>query len=275
MEKQITLKVDRDFVVKFLWVLIGIEAGLVLADALFNYAQLMPTAQLRKLFNIAREDSLANWVSSVQLLFVGLTLLVLYAATDRARAPRERRTWGFFAGLFLFLAADDGGKIHERVGPAVRQLAGGEQSAVEVFFQWVGGYSWHTVLLPVYLGLGAWLLYFAWNEFRHKNTRWFLAGGLFCWAAAIGLDYFEGGFRFVEGDYFWGWDRYTISHFQKSAEEFLEMLGASLLWVSFVRHLKGRIQLFQIRFGGETAVLVGQGARKAPKLKKKTRKKAA
>ena len=43
----------------------------------------------------------------------------------------------------------------------------------------------------------------------------------------------------------------TLGHFSKSIEEFLEMLGNTLLWVVFLQHLSGLARDLRIRFVDE------------------------
>jgi len=62
-------------------------------------------------------------------------------------------------------------------------------------------------------------------------------------AIAVGLDFFEG----LDDSHAWNvqvWIRdafdlskYTVRHFAKSLEEFLEMMAISLLLMLFIRHL--------------------------------------
>lgn len=224
------------------WVLFGVNCALLVCDLMFNYGQVVEAPQIRRLFNIAREDSLANWVSSIQALFVFFCVAAIAYLSYRAHhAKNDVRAWTGFAAFFLFLATDDGAKIHERVGPVARDLATRTPSSdmpwYGTFIDWVGGYSWHAVVLPFFVLCGLALFAFCWKHFRNNHLRGFLFLACCLLAAAVGLDYFEGWFRNIPGESFGGWDRYTISHLQKACEEFMEMTANCLLFYVFSTHL--------------------------------------
>jgi len=120
----LSVEVSEDSTRKFLWALMTVNCALVVCDFVFNYGQVFEAPQLRRLFNIAREDSLANWISSLETLLVAMALATTGFFAQRAgHAKNSVRAWAGFAAFFLFLAADDGAKIHERIGPVARDLA--------------------------------------------------------------------------------------------------------------------------------------------------------
>ena len=236
------IEVSEPLLRKVFWGGVIVNCALVVFDFTFNYAQLIEAPQIRRLFNIAREDSFANWISSLQSLFVFFAVAAIALVSHRSGYAKQTvRLWSLFAGFFLFLAADDGAKIHERVGPVARDLAArgiaAETPWYGLFIDWVGGYSWHAVVLPFFVLFGVGLFVFCWRQFRSNHLRTLLFVACALLAVAVGLDYFEGWFRHVAGDQFGGWERYTITHFQKSLEEFLEMTASCLLFYVFSTHL--------------------------------------
>ena len=237
----LSVEVSEESTRKFLWALMTVNCALVVCDFVFNYGQVFEAPQLRRLFNIAREDSLANWISSLETLLVAMALAMTGFFAQRAgHAKNSVRAWAGFAAFFLFLAADDGAKIHERVGPVARDLANrlpaSQGSWYNSFFDWVGGYSWHATVLPVFLVVGVALFNFAWRRLHTSQLRGVMLAAFALLAVAVGLDYFEGWFRNQAGDSFGGWERYTISHFQKTLEEFLEMTASCLLFYVYATH---------------------------------------
>ena len=111
-------------------------------------------------------------------------------------------------------------------------------------------YTWHIVLGPVFAALGLFLLLFAWREFRSPLLKILFLAGLACLGVAQVMDYLEGIDPIVEylGRLLSVSD-YTVHHFSKSAEEFLEMLGQTLLLVTFLRHLGAIADGWGIQFG--------------------------
>ena len=230
-------------VARVLWTCVACEHLLVLLDAFINYGRLVPLSPVRRLFNIAREDSLATWFASVQTLAVGLTAALLAAAARRTDASRFRRAgWTIVAVFFLFMAADDAAEIHERMGsafkaavaPAVEGAAG--SSVGQALLDAYPSYPWQLVVGPLFAAVGVFMLVFFWKAFPGRRARIMLGSAFALYAFALGLDFVEGidgvHARLAEA---WGCRTYTVRHFSKSAEEFLEMLGTTFFLVSFLR----------------------------------------
>ena len=73
----------------------------VFFDYHLNYAALVDIGAIRRMFNIAREDSLASWFGTTQTLMCGLTLWLIYAsARQRGTTPRRRAGWLTLAIFF-------------------------------------------------------------------------------------------------------------------------------------------------------------------------------
>ena len=74
--------------------------------------------------------------------------------------------------------------------------------------------------------------------------RIILLAALTCFVFAVGIDFLEGLAKghplniltLIREQY--SLSKYTVNHFAKSLEEFLEMLGITLFWVSFILHLQ-------------------------------------
>jgi hypothetical protein len=119
--------------------------------------------------------------------------------------------------------------------------------------------------MPLFAVAGMLLLVFLWSELRDRRARVLLLVALICLAVAVGLDFVEG----LHETHPWNLDAHlarwldwdlaaeswfehdgfeAVVHFSKSVEEFLEMLGNTLLWVAFLRHLSGRCREMELRF---------------------------
>ncbi len=229
---------------------IAFELFLVLIDGVINYGKLIDIGPIRRLCNIAREDGLASWFMVIQTFMAGLTLWAIFLV-ERAR-PSTRWTragWGVLALFFTAMSADDGAEIHERLGSTFKAVvqaapsAEGPPSLGARILELFPSYPWQALLLPFFAGMGLFLLLFLWRKLDPPSSRVVVVAALGLFAAAVGLDFIEG----LEKRHPWNlhtWlearfavrDSYTIRHFAKSLEEFLEMLGMTFLWMSFVKH---------------------------------------
>lgn len=228
------------------------EIGWVLADAFINYRRLTDLGMIRRLFNIAREDSLASWFGVTQTVMVALTVWVIYIVIRGLAATTRRRriAWLLLALFFSYMAMDDGAEIHERVGSAFKKVVDQNQGErVDSRGEEVKGlsfypsYPWHLFFVPLFAVAALLLLLFLWREVRDPVSRGMIALALALFALAIGLDFIEG----LTSEHPLNLHtriqdalelrRYTVRHFAKSLEEFFEMFGTTLLWAAFLRHL--------------------------------------
>ncbi len=229
--------------------LIIAELVLVFLDAVMNYGALIDSSPLRRMFNIAREDGIATWFMVSQTLIAGLLLwLILLVRRSQSAERRELIGWGIIAGFFTYMSADDASKIHERMGTAfsefrksgtAEQAGGGFQDLVNLF----PSYDWQIVALPLLAGTGLFMLYFLWHRFEDLFARKHLLLAVGIMALAVVLDFIEGLDESHSMNIYIGLEEifelesYTVSHFAKALEEFLEMASISLLLMLFVRHL--------------------------------------
>ena len=101
--------------------------------------------------------------------------------------------------------------------------------------------------MPLLAGAGLFMLFFLLTEFRDRKSRVILCSAIGLMTIAILLDFFEG----LDKANPWNphsWIResftlsnYTVRHFSKSIEEFLEMCAISLLLMLFTAHLIDRV----------------------------------
>tara|TARA_B100000809_G_scaffold264800_1_gene321674 strand:+ start:83 stop:919 length:837 start_codon:yes stop_codon:yes gene_type:complete len=227
------------------WSCLGIEVLIVLLDALISYGRMVEANPVRRLFNITREDSIGTFFSATQTLVVGVVALLISIVQRRAGASRWQVIgWTVLAVFFIYLAADDGAKIHERLGSTFKHSQQNEDGNFrsdtvggKLLTKWPS-YSWQIVFMPVFGAMGIFILVFLWREFPRDWDRLWVLTALACLAAAVGLDFVEG----VDGAYepIMKWlkeSEHTIGHFSKSIEEFTEMFGFTLFLVVFIRRL--------------------------------------
>lgn len=225
--------------------LIAIEIALVLGDVIFNVENVLRLAPLRNIFNIAHESSVGSWFSVTQTWMCGLTAVLLWRVIPRSQPHRWRRIgWAATAFFFIYLAIDDGAKIHERVGSAARYIfqdpVVGETSRQIGFFP---SYTWQLIFVPLFAVLGLLLLRFLFVELMALRQRLMVLASLSLMAIAVIADFFEGIQSehplniFLRLSNSSGMDLGLLLHYSRTIEEFLEMLAITLLWIVFLRHL--------------------------------------
>jgi hypothetical protein len=219
--------------------LVGVNLALVLLDGTINYAEWVSAPSIQRLFNIAREDSLANFLGSIETLVVaGVVWLIFVHARRTATPPRLVVGWGVLAATFTYIGIDDGAQIHERVGSAV--------ASTPDFF---GSYTWQIVFVPIFAAAAVLGALVVWHDVPGRSPRALLAAGVLCYIGGVALDYVEG-----EDDTLsnlaedWGLGEYTVTHYSKVIEESLEWLGSTLFLVVFLAHLMRRVDRIGVSF---------------------------
>ena len=225
------------------------EVLFVFLDAFVNYAEWSKFGTIRRLFNITREDSLATWFMVTQTFVTSLILWVIFLLQrNRAVSGKRIAGWGFLAGFFTYLSADDGAMIHERLGTLAEKAYKSDkysysESLLGRIQELFPSYEWQLVALPFLVAAGLFMLFFLWREFNTRGERLLLFTAAACMALAVGLDFVEGlefNHPLNVAAWFGGTFDFTIhsvKHFSKSLEEFLEMVAMSVLLMLFLRHL--------------------------------------
>jgi hypothetical protein len=271
MADQIDVVVRRGTVTRLILACLVLEVAFVILDGYLNLGLGTRISALRQLFNIASEDGLASWYASAQTLMIALTLwgIRFCARRDPQSSAAGRRGWLVLAVLFTWMAFDDGAQIHERLGTTFDDLLeAGTQAGTS---SWLGravalfpSYVWQVSVLPV-LGVAAVVGFgLVWRALGERRLRLLILVGLGCLFVAEGLDFFEG----LDENHPWNlytmisqhfaiepWTVFhlhrsaydTLEHVSKMIEEYLEMLGATLLWLAFLRYLTGIAGALRIR----------------------------
>jgi len=260
------INVDTDYLSwKLLIVLVCCELMLVLLDIVINYAEVIRYTSMHELFNIAREDGLAGWFMTAQTLVAALVLWFIYylSCTLDGITAFYRRSWLALALFFTYMSADDGAIIHERLGTMFEEMTVGAPLAEDAgtLSQWLDlfpSYEWQF-LLPLFALIGLYMLYFLWKTLGVSRPLMMVLAAFTSLSVAVVLDFIEG----MPADHnlnVYSWlkqayvlEDYTVDHFARSLEEFLEMLGISLFLVVFIAQIKRILPVnFTIRFNASS-----------------------
>jgi len=218
-------------------ILIGVlalEALLLVLNYTFNFFDILNDISVRRIFNIAREQSLPTFFASLQAVAVGATAFTLWRLQRRDAAGE--RGWLFVAIFWTYVGIDDNAEIHERLGSALERAS--EGSGVLSNFP---SFAWQLFVAPV---LAAGLLAAVIVAWRHvERGRPLFLACLACFAIAQGFDFLEGIENLFED---WasgiGAAEYTVSHAFRAAEETLEMLGTTAFWAPTLWLLADRLR---------------------------------
>ncbi len=224
--------------------LICCELLFVVADAVINVGRLTELSPIRRFFNITREDGLASWFAVTQTFMLGLTSAALYAVVNADGADRWRRTgWAVLAVFFFYMAVDDGALFHERIGSSVKMLLHGQNANDVPIAGFFPSYTWQLVFVPLFGTFGLFILWFLNRELLTPAAKLQVLAAICLLVLAVTADFFEGmqlDAPFSFHGYLaerWNLSAYTVRHYSKSLEEFMEMLAMTLLWIVLLRHL--------------------------------------
>jgi hypothetical protein len=233
MEPGGTLTLDpprlaRRVLVTVLW----IQLALMIGDLVFNYWDAVGHISIRRIFNVAREQSLPTWFASLQAGLVAVTAWLLWRL-EGARA------WLFTAGFFLYVSIDDASEVHERVATALS-----ESFPTLPLLSDYPSFSWHLLIAPILAGGLLAIGVFLWFRIPTRQTRLLVFAGLAAFGVSQSFDVLEG----IEG-LFEGWAadlgvaEYTVGHGFRAVEELLEMLGTTALWAPMLLRLGDTIEV--------------------------------
>lgn len=228
---------SRRLIRRIFLVCIAIQVYLVVADWVFNYLDVFDDLNMRRIWNIAREQSVPSWFSSIQTQLLGVTVLLIGAVRSSV-SPRWKTAGWVLAGLFfIWLGIDDYAEIHEKLGGVLERM--GQDGGPG----WTNpSFSWHTYIAPFYALCSLLIAAGVALPFWRQGLLPYLVLGFGLWAVAQGIDFVEG-LDEAEDLYDWFQDafgierRYGVTHTMKLLEEMMEMFGTTLLWVGFLHYL--------------------------------------
>ncbi|MGI9318585.1 MAG: hypothetical protein ACR2QW_14745 [bacterium] len=186
----------------------------------------------------------------MQTAAVATTLWLIWYLARLGNADKRTKAGWLLLALFLsYIAVDDGAMIHERIGTAFKH----NNASLTL-----PSYGWQFIMGPVFAIMGLTMIIFLWKRGSTAIRRDWLVIAFTCMTLAIALDFVEGmenGYQALTNQT--GWRVKTITHFSKSLEEFLEMLGMSILLMTFLDHLGYLLERIQVSISG-TKVTVTQ-----------------
>jgi hypothetical protein len=168
-----------------------------------------PDSAVRRLVDVAAEQSLPTWFSVSVLGLAAVVHLIAAAAARRSRLS-VWRLWAVSAAVIAALSIDDATAVHEQLEALGRSAGAGTFP-----FAWVIPGAFAGIAVVVALGLLARRL--------RGASRWSLVAGLGLFlGAALGLETLNGAVLAVQGASRW---YVVLTH----VEELAEMVGAVLL----------------------------------------------
>jgi hypothetical protein len=187
---------------------------LLVAGFLIEQASGNSSWTIHRLLNVDAEDSIATWLSTLQLAVVGILIALSLLRRDRSRDPA-----GWFVvmvgGLFLAMSIDEALQLHEAVTAwARRNDVGGSELGYQA-----------VLLVPVFL-VGLLLLALSLRQvarlyrYHPRALAMMVAGVGAFFGGAVGVDLVAHVFLHGGG---------AIYTFAAAVEEFLELLGGTLM----------------------------------------------
>jgi len=217
---------------------------LIVCDYIFNYKDIFDDLSIRRIWNIARENSIPTWFSSMQAQVLGITVFLIAIVQKNGISRLKFWGWILVGMFFLWIGIDDFAEIHEKLGDAFERMfdkSDKEWGGVIGFLLKNPSYAWHAFVAPIFALCGLIILLFLWTAFWQLNLTRYLILGFGCWIIAQGIDFTEG-LDNIDDFYLWIKERfafeskYGVSHTFKVVEEVLEMLGTTLLWIGFLHY---------------------------------------
>jgi hypothetical protein len=202
---------------KLILALVGIELMMVVAYGTDAWVQ-GTTKQLHAVIDLDGEGNLPTWFSSFQLSLIAVSFWVLAACFRTTRRP-SRRFLQTCGGFFLLLSIDETALLHERTTEALGSR----------YIDWVPAYLTSHVGESTICALVLILCVAA--VFPHFRGLWRMSPGASLIGAAGCVVYVTGaavletvGYKMISAGV-----SLALYRFEVAAEEFLEMLGASLI----------------------------------------------
>ena len=202
---------------KLFLTLIGIELLLVVAYGTDAWVQ-GPAEPLSAVIDLDAEGNLPTWFSSFQLSLIAISLWTLAARLRDSHRPSRRflRTCG---GFFLLLSIDESALLHERI----------TESLGSRYVDWVPAYLTNhvgeTILCALVLAACAAAVFPHLRGLWRMSPAGSLIGAAGCVVYVTGAAVLETVGYKMHSAGVW----LALYRFEVAAEEFFEMLGASLI----------------------------------------------
>jgi len=229
---------------------------ILICDYVFNYEDIFEDKSIRRIWNIARENSIPTWFAAMQAQALGITVFLIALILSPSISKLKLWAWILIGMFFLWIGIDDMAEIHEKLGGAIERMV--SKNGEEEWGGLIGfllknpSFAWHTFIAPFFAVCGLLIAIFLWTAFWQHNLTRYLVLGFGCWIIAQGIDFTEG-LENIDDFYLYLKDslgieeKYGVSHTFKVIEEELEMLGTTLLWVGFLHYFANIANGVQIK----------------------------
>jgi hypothetical protein len=208
------LKFEPRHLVWLFGALVAIELMMV---TIYAVTALSPSpSQIEVLFNLDEEANVPSWFSSMQLFSIGVILLLASCSPLRER-DHLRVLVALLGGAFVFLSMDEAAAIHEKVTTVMKPVSWAPRFS--------GGHGiWMFVYVVIAAGAAAVLFrpILRICRFYPRDTIGAITGAAVLGLGAVGVEAM--GYQMV-GDN----APRLLKTLQVATEEFLEMLGASII----------------------------------------------
>lgn len=200
-------------ILRILAVLVAFELVLIFAFLLDHFIG-VPSWTIHRLLNVDFENSIATWMSTIQLAVAGILVGLALLRRDRRYDPAA---WfiACISALLLAMSMDEQLQLHE----AVTQWAAHNDSVPSHLGNQI-------ILIAPLLGFGLLLTVLSWRQLEilwrgHRPALLLMTAGIIAFfAGAVGLDTI--GHMYLQD----GSLPYIL---EVAAEEFLELLGGTLM----------------------------------------------
>ena len=227
--------------------LAAIITVLVLADvagqiATYNFGH--PTVLgLVPLFDLDRESNVPAWYSA-SVLLICAEALALVAFAKRRSGDRYRWHWAGLAVGFLYLSADEGGGIHEFIGPLFAGVGHWLTLHVSSYFRYLAAYPVYTWVLPACAAaaiIGIFYLKFLLALPRRTAVFFVLAAAIYL-GGAVGVEVIGARHVLLYGQHDAVYGVLVI------LEESMEMSGIALFLYAVLRYTAAEIRSMYLQF---------------------------
>lgn len=172
--------------IKVLLTMLGITWLLATAHVFVHFTEVLPNSELKAMFNMAEEQNVPTWFSSLFWLAVGVSAFGCFSADKK----RFRWLWLIIGAIFSFASLDEFAEIHERVGTILQEgVPGGpirQLSDASPDSPWIGFY------LPVLIVIILCTILFVFSRLHGVRRRSVFLGGFCFYALAIAMDFYQG-----------------------------------------------------------------------------------
>lgn len=216
--------------------LLLMHAFVQVAEFVFGRDHLMG---LTPLFDLDREYNVPASYSAAVLLFTALALAVVARSTRQARAPFVRH-WTVLAVIFVYLAIDEFGRLHEMWGKPLEAWMAEWRNR-----EFLGGALRHAWVIPASLvALVVGLSYIRFLRHLPVSIRMlFAASGMGFVAGAAGMEMIGASYSAAVARRTLGFEAIV------AIEEGLEMISVAVFLYAVLKHLDGTSSSVRIRFG--------------------------